>query len=107
MKITRKIKRKIVSVALATVMICTPFAVLAKTMESGELYYDGGQTGTHVYSEIGETDDHEKEWKVMAFVYVGDTKTTSGWNDDYAYASAKRVWYANETSRYDYYEITD
>ena len=25
-----------------------------------------------------------------------------GWQNDYAYKSANRVWYANETSRYQY-----
>lgn len=53
------------------------------------------------YTAITDTSDDYK-YKMEAIVYVGDKRYASGWQNDYAYKSADRVWYANETSRYQY-----
>lgn len=74
-----------------------------QTLDGGRLFYNGYQTGSYVVSEIGDRNYSDKnKFKVEAFVYVGNTRYTSNWKNDYAYKSAKRVWYANETSRYNW-----
>ena len=40
---------------------------------------------------------------VKATVKVGNNTYTSGYKKNYAKKEAKRVWYANEKSYYDYY----
>jgi hypothetical protein len=98
-----KLKRKLTSIVLAATIICIPISVYAKLLENGELYYNGGQTDSIVYSEVGEASGHDHEWMVKATVKVGNNTYTTGYQDDYAYKEADRVWYANETSYYDYY----
>lgn len=69
----------------------------------GDLYYNGGQTDTIVYSEIGRKAGISRNYMVKATVKVGGDTYTSGFKSNYAYKDAKRVWWANETSYYDYY----
>lgn len=99
------LKRKFALLTAVVMILCMSLTVFAKLLENGELYYNGGQTDKIVYSEIGETDVHQHEWKVKATVKVGGNTYTSGYLNDYAYKEANRVWYANETSYYDYYLV--
>lgn len=82
-------------------------------MNNGALRYNGGQTSSIVYSEIWDnktsfkgTVEDNVNYAVLATVKVGSTKHTSGWRIGWAKKEADRVWYANETSYYDYDVIT-
>lgn len=75
----------------------------ALDLEGGELVYHGGQTNKIVYSEIQDKiPNNNKYWSVYSSVKVGGNTYSSGWKNDYAYKEADRVWYANESSWYDY-----
>lgn len=80
-----------------------PLTAWAIDVAGGDLYYNGGQTDTIVYSEIGRKAGISRNYMVKATVKVGGDTYTSGFKSNYAYKDAKRVWWANETSYYDYY----
>ena len=84
------------------VMFCA--VVQAGTsLEHGRIYFNGYQTNKKIVSKIYDTDKSDNyNYKMEAIVYVGNKRYSSGWKNDYAYKSANRVWYANETSRYQY-----
>ena len=84
----KKLRTKVVGLVAAVMVVGAPLTAWAIDVAGGDLYYNGGQTDTIVYSEIGRKG--------------GDTYT-SGFKSNYAYKDAKRVWWANETSYYDYY----
>lgn len=89
---------------LAAVMVVgAPLTAWAIDVAGGDLYYNGGQTDTIVYSEIGRKAGISRNYMVKATVKVGGDTYTSGFKSNYAYKDAKRVWWANETSYYDYY----
>lgn len=79
------------------------YSVGAIDVAGGDLYYNGGQTDTIVYSEIGRKAGISRNYMVKATVKVGGDTYTSGFKSNYAYKDAKRVWWANETFYYDYY----
>lgn len=92
-----------------------PFMAQAATYpDGGALYYSGGQNDNYVFSSIkdrkneiyGYYGDDGKNYAVVATVKVGSTTYTSGWKIAEAYKSANRVWYANESSHYDYKRIS-
>lgn len=90
--------------SLAAVMVVgAPLTAWAIDVAGGDLYYNGGQTDTIVYSEIGRKAGISRNYMVKATVKVGGDTYTSGFKSNYAYKDAKRVWWANETSYYDYY----
>jgi hypothetical protein len=108
-----KIKSRLI-VALTTVFIFTVGIGVAgaASVGGGALYYDGGQTGTYVYSKIYDkdysvsegklVDDDGKKFNVKASVKVCSAVTSTEWLPDYAYESEDRTWYCNESSYYDY-----
>lgn len=88
-----------------TILACVSTAVYATDVADGELIFKGGQTSEVVYSDIRDAKpNNDKYYKVWAAVKVGSNTYNSGWQDDEAYKEADRVWYANESSWYDYYE---
>lgn len=83
------------------------------SVNNGALKYNGGQSSTKVYSEIWDnmtsyrgTVEDNVNYGVIATVKVGSNTYTSQWRVGYAYKDADRVWYANETSHYNYEVIT-
>ena len=94
---------KEVGLVAAVMVVGAPLTAWAIDVAGGDLYYNGGQTDTIVYSEIGRTAGISRKYMVKATVKVGGDTYTSGFKSNYAYKDAKRVWWANETSYYDYY----
>lgn len=72
---------------------------LAKTVRDIKL----SKSKKEKYSEIGRKAGISRNYMVKATVKVGGDTYTSGFKSNYAYKDAKRVWWANETSYYDYY----
>lgn len=98
---------------LAIICLSFPFVAQAaiKYPAVGALAVDAGESDTKVFCRIwdhkafGSRDD-KKNYAVLAKVKVGSTVYSSGWKIGEAFKSANRVWYANETSDYDYKSIT-
>ena len=94
---------------LAIICLSFPFVAQAaiKYPAVGALAVDAGESDTKVFCRIwdhkafGSRDD-KKNYAVLAKVKVGSTVYSSGWKIGEAFKSANRVWYANETSDYDY-----
>lgn len=104
----KKIKGMIIAMCI---MLIIPLVAGAAGVgvNGGRLYFNGGQTGTKVYSEIYDsltsergTVEDDEYYNVIAYVKVGSTEYNSKWRQGYAYKSANRVWYANESSYYNY-----
>lgn len=93
----------VVGLVAAVMVVGAPLTAWAIDVAGGDLYYNGGQTDTIVYSEIGRKAGISRNYMVKATVKVGGDTYTSGFKSNYAYKDAKRVWWANETSYYDYY----
>lgn len=100
---TKKLRTKVVGLVAAVMVVGAPLTAWAIDVAGGDLYYNGGQTDTIVYSEIGRKAGISRNYMVKATVKVGGDTYTSGFKSNYAYKDAKRVWWANETSYYDYY----
>ncbi|MGI8387647.1 hypothetical protein [Robertmurraya sp. P23] len=106
-------KLKVTILALIMALSIPAMALAAVNVNNGALKYNGGQNDTTVYSEIwdnmtsyrGTTEDNVN-YGVIASVKVGSNTYTSQWRVGYAYKSASRVWYANESSHYNYEVIT-
>lgn len=94
---------KEVGLVAAVMVVGAPLTAWAIDVAGGDLYYNGRQTDTIVYSEIGRKAGISRNYMVKATVKVGGDTYTSGFKSNYAYKDAKRVWWANETSYYDYY----
>ena len=94
---------KEVGLVAAVMVVGAPLTAWAIDVAGGDLYYNGGQTDTIVYSEIGRKAGISRNYMVKATVKVGGDTYTSGFKSNYAYKDAKRVWWAKETSYYDYY----
>lgn len=95
--------KEVVGLVAAVMVVGAPLTAWAIDVAGGDLYYNGGQTDTIVYSEIGRKAGISRNYMVKATVKVGGDTYTSGFKSNYAYKDAKRVWWANETSYYDYY----
>lgn len=95
--------KKVVGLVAAVMVVGAPLTAWAIDVAGGDLYYNGGQTDTIVYSEIGRKAGISRNYMVKATVKVGGDTYTSGFKSNYAYKDAKRVWWANETFYYDYY----
>ena len=91
-------KKKLFSI-VALSLFAVPVVAQAASVAGGDLYFYGWQDDKKVYSEIG----NNSKYMVRASVKVGSSTYTSGYKSAYAYKSANRVWYANESSWYDYY----
>lgn len=63
---------------------------------------EGKQTPLYI-PKLGVKQGISRNYMVKATVKVGGDTYTSGFKSNYAYKDAKRVWWANETSYYDYY----
>lgn len=100
---SKEVRTKVVGLVAAVMVVGAPLTAWAIDVASGDLYYNGGQTDTIVYSEIGRKAGISRNYMVKATVKVGGDTYTSGFKSNYAYKDAKRVWWANETSYYDYY----
>lgn len=107
----KKVKATIIALIMSVFIPTIAFA--AVDVNSGALKYNGGQTGSYVYSEIWDnktsyrgTLEDGVNYGVIATVKVGSTKHTSGWRIGYAYKQADRKWYTDETSHYNYEQIT-
>lgn len=100
---SKKLRTKVVGLVAAVMVVGAPLTAWAIDVAGGDLYYNGGQTDTIVYSEIGRKAGISRNYMVKATVKVGGDTYTSGFKSNYAYKDAKRVWWANETSYYDYY----
>lgn len=99
-----KIRKSIATLGVMGVLMAST-VVNAASVAGGELNFTGGQTDTIVYSDIRDSKpSNDKYYKVLAIVKRNSNKYTSGWKDDQAYKEIERVWYANETSGYDYYQ---
>ncbi|MHA6484978.1 hypothetical protein ACX1C1_24100 [Paenibacillus sp. strain BS8-2] len=98
-----KTKHSFTTLLIVAIFAITAARVYAGPVAGGHLYFDGGQTGTFVYSHIY---DHQPEdgndYEVKASVKVCSSVTTSGWLPDSAYISADRSFWCNESSYYDY-----
>ena len=91
-------RKKLFSI-VALSLFAVPVVAQAASVAGGDLYFYGWQDDKKVYSEIG----NNSKYMVRASVKVGSSTYTSGYKSAYAYKSANRVWYANESSWYDYY----
>lgn len=100
---SKEVEKKVVGLVAAVMVVGAPLTAWAIDVAGGDLYYNGGQTDTIVYSEIGRKAGISRNYMVKATVKVGGDTYTSGFKSNYAYKDAKRVWWANETSYYDYY----
>lgn len=100
---SKEVENEIVGLVAAVMVVGAPLTAWAIDVAGGDLYYNGGQTDTIVYSEIGRKAGISRNYMVKATVKVGGDTYTSGFKSNYAYKDAKRVWWANETSYYDYY----
>lgn len=100
---SKEVENKVVGLVAAVMVVGAPLTAWAIDVAGGDLYYNGGQTDTIVYSEIGRKAGISRNYMVKATVKVGGDTYTSGFKSNYAYKDAKRVWWANETSYYDYY----
>lgn len=100
---SKEVRTKVVGLVAAVMVVGAPLTAWAIDVAGGDLYYNGGQTDTIVYSEIGRKAGISRNYMVKATVKVGGDTYTSGFKSNYAYKDAKRVWWANETSYYDYY----
>ena len=96
----KKLRTKVVGLVAAVMVVGAPLTAWAIDVAGGDLYYNGGQTDTIVYSEIGRKAGISRNYMVKATVKVGGDTYTSGFKSNYAYKDAKRVWWANETSYY-------
>ncbi len=99
----KKLRTKVIGLVATVMVVGTPLTAWAINIAGGDLYYNGGQTDTVVYSEIGRKAGISRNYMVKATVKVGGDTYTSGFKSNYAYKEAKRVWWANETSHYEYY----
>ncbi len=100
---SKEVENERVGLVAAVMVVGAPLTAWAIDVAGGDLYYNGGQTDTIVYSEIGRKAGISRNYMVKATVKVGGDTYTSGFKSNYAYKDAKRVWWANETSYYDYY----
>lgn len=98
-KITQVLSASVLAVALVF-----PLTVQAAvSIADGNLLYDGGQTDTRVYSKIWATSKGTGKYMVQAIVKRGSSTYSTPFILNKASISVERVWYANETSGYDYY----
>lgn len=108
-----KIRNKLITALTAVLFFTVGVGIAAAgPVNGGKLYFDGGQTGTYVYSNIYDKDWSFSQGKIVnsdgfdfevnASVKVCSSTTSSGWLPDYAYLSQDRTWYCNETAHYDY-----
>ncbi|MFV0498509.1 MAG: hypothetical protein ACK5NF_00515 [Bacilli bacterium] len=100
----RKIKKFLLFCSTVVLFISTVNIYAGYSLEVRKLYFSGYQDNTKVYSSINDQNIKDKyKYAVKATVYNGNYHGT-GWKNDKAYKSANRVWWANESSYYDYYK---
>ncbi|MGE6574462.1 hypothetical protein [Paenibacillus sp. Y5S-9] len=99
----KNFKRGLAALFAVAVFALTSVTVFAGAVAGGDLWYDGGQTGTRVFSDIYDNNkDDGRFYDVKASVMVCSSVTTSGWLPDKAYITAERSFWCNESSYYDY-----
>lgn len=100
----KKMNRISIALTAAITFVIPVGFASAASVAGGELVYKGGQNDTYVYSDIRDAKNNDKYYKVWAAVKVGGSTYNSGWKDDKAYKEAKRSFWSDETSHYDYYQ---
>lgn len=76
----KKLRTKVVGLVAAVMVVGAPLTAWAIDVAGGDLYYNGGQTDTIVYSEIGRKAGISRNYMVKATVKVGGDTYTSGFN---------------------------
>lgn len=89
---SKEVENEVVGLVAAVMVVGAPLTAWAIDVAGGDLYYNGGQTDTIVYSEIGRKAGISRNYMVKATVKVGGDTYTSGFKSNYAYKDAKRVW---------------
>lgn len=84
----KKLRTKVVGLVAAVMVVGAPLTAWAIDVAGGDLYYNGGQTDTIVYSEIGRKAGISRNYMVKATVKVGGDTYTSGFKSNYAYKDA-------------------
>ena len=74
----KKLRTKVVGLVAAVMVVGAPLTAWAIDVAGGDLYYNGGQTDTIVYSEIGRKAGISRNYMVKATVKVGGDTYTSG-----------------------------
>lgn len=87
----KKLRTKVVGLVAAVMVVGAPLTAWAIDVAGGDLYYNGGQTDTIVYSEIGRKAGISRNYMVKATVKVGGDTYTSGFKSNYAYKLSKIV----------------
>lgn len=91
------------TILLLIIFICSSTVSAFQFLEKNRIFFNGYQTSSKIVSEIGDNNLSDKyKYKVEAIVYVGNTRYSSGFKNDYAYRSANRSFWSNETARYNY-----
>lgn len=67
----KKLRTKVVGLVAAVMVVGAPLTAWAIDVAGGDLYYNGGQTDTIVYSEIGRKAGISRNYMVKATVKVG------------------------------------
>jgi len=102
---SKKSSKKVTSIIAAAVLsLALAVPAFALLLENNQLYYDGGQNSSIVWSEIGRCVGVTTNWMCKATVTVGGNTYTSGYQSNYARIEANRSFWANETSLYSYYQ---
>ncbi len=100
----KKRARAITALTLTFGLAFPSTAYAYSTLEKGQLFFNGYQTGESIVSEIGDTNTKDaNKFKVEAIVYVGGKRYSSGWKNDYAKKVKARKFWHNERARYNYY----
>lgn len=106
-------KKKVCTVLTLSLLLGTVTMVKAGEIADGNLYFQGGQTSSEVYSEIYDnkcsqrgTYEDKIYYNVKASVKVGGDTYTSKFCQGYAYKSHKRSFWHNESAWYDYQQRT-
>ena len=64
----KKLRTKVVGLVAAVMVVGAPLTAWAIDVAGGDLYYNGGQTDTIVYSEIGRKAGISRNYMVKATV---------------------------------------
>ena len=67
----KKLRTKVVGLVAAVMVVGAPLTAWAIDVAGGDLYYNGGQTDTIVYSEIGRKAGISRNYMVKATVKGG------------------------------------
>ena len=92
----KKLRTKVVGLVAAVMVVGAPLTAWAIDVAGGDLYYNGGQTDTIVYSEIGRKAGISRNYMVKATVKVGGDTYTSGFKSNYVILCQEKVQIKND-----------